>query len=74
MRLCAPCQAQSDGWLDYRATSPVKIASGASRDDTVAGVADARRARHESWANLIRDQQAAIRRICENQHQEVVSC
>jgi hypothetical protein len=49
----------------------VKISSGASRDDTTAGVADARRARYEEWRRLIQQQQAAIKRICERDHQAV---
>jgi hypothetical protein len=70
MSLCDACKAQSDAWLDYRITKPVKIASGAAYDDTLAGVADARKARFEEWRSTIRSQQAAIKRICEEQHQD----
>ena len=67
--LCDDCKRQHDAWLDYRLPSRLKIASGAAYDDTAKGVADARRGRFEQWRNLIRAQQAAIRRICEEQHQ-----
>ena len=63
--LCGPCQAASDAWLDYRLTPSIKIASGSSRDDTVAGVADARKARHQEWKDTINRQQAIIRAQCE---------
>lgn len=71
MTLCAPCKKKSDGWLDYRVSPSLKIASGASRDDTPAGVADARRARYDTWRNTIRTQQELIRRLCAEQHQAV---
>ena len=63
-RMCAACQAQHDAWLDYRLPPPVKIASGSSRDDTVAGVADARKARLQEWRDTINRQQALIRAQC----------
>lgn len=66
-----PCREASDKWLDYRVTPGVKIASGASRDDTPAGVADARRARYEAWRNTIQNQQDLIRKICADKHQAV---
>ncbi|CQD07356.1 hypothetical protein BN970_01387 [Mycolicibacterium conceptionense] len=69
MTLCDPCQAKSDAWLDYRLPRQPKIASGASRDDTLAGVTDARTSRFEQWRKTIRDQQTAIKKICEEQHQ-----
>lgn len=68
MTLCNSCRAKSDAWLDYRVPTTLKIASGSSRDDTPAGVVDARRARYESWQNTIRQQQALIRRICSESH------
>lgn len=66
--LCPSCRADRDAWLRYRPTYPIKIASGASRDDTVAGVLDNRRARAESTYQLIRDQIALIHRICAAKH------
>lgn len=69
MTLCSPCQLASDAWLDYRVNPPLKIASGSSRDDTAAGVADGLRARYEEWRNTIRNQQALIQKLCTEQHQ-----
>lgn len=63
-RMCATCQAQHDAWLDYRLPAGVKIASGASRDETVAGVADARAARLQEWRDTINRQQTMIRTQC----------
>jgi len=69
MSLCDECQAKSQSWLDYRVAPRLKIASGASRDDTAAGVADARRGRFDQWRTTVRDQQALIKSICEERHQ-----
>lgn len=69
MALCDLCRTKHDAWLDYRVSPTVKIASGAFRDDTLPGVKDARTARYEQWRKTIRDQQALIARICEEQHQ-----
>ena len=63
-RMCATCQARHDDWLDYRLPTRVKIASGASRDDTVAGVAEARKVRFQEWRDTINRQQALIRSQC----------
>lgn len=63
-KMCAECRAKHDAWLDYRLSPTVKIASGASRDDTVAGLADRRRARFQEWKGTINRQQALIRAQC----------
>ncbi|WP_179475353.1 hypothetical protein [Mycolicibacterium vinylchloridicum] len=68
MTLCDECQAKSDKWLDYRVPRQLKISSGAAYDDTAAGVADARKARYGQWRTTIREQQQAIRRICQERH------
>lgn len=68
MSLCTPCQAKHDAWLDYRLPRTVKIASRASRDDTLEGVNDAQTARFQLWRDTIRDQQAAIKKLCEETH------
>lgn len=65
MSLCGPCREASDAWLDYKITPALKIASGAARDDTAAGLADRRRARYEEWKATITRQQALIRAQCE---------
>ncbi|MFV8242194.1 hypothetical protein [Mycolicibacterium peregrinum] len=69
MTLCDLCRPKHDAWLDYRLPRQPKIASGASRDDTLAGVKDAWTGRFEQWRKTIRDQQALIARLCEEQHQ-----
>ena len=63
-KMCAECRAKHDAWLDYRLPPRVNIASGSSRDDTVAGVADARKARFQEWRDTINRQQELIRAQC----------
>ena len=67
-RMCAACQARHDAWLDYRLPAGVKIASGSTRDDTVAGVADTRAARFQEWRDTINRQQKMIRDQCIGRH------
>lgn len=66
--LCPSCRADRDAWLRYRPVYPIKIASGASYDDSVAGVMANRQARADATYQLIRDQIALIERICATQH------
>ncbi|MUM06200.1 hypothetical protein FZI93_15120 [Mycobacterium sp. CBMA361] len=69
MTLCDACKQKSEAWLDYRLPRSVKIASGASRDDTTAGVSDAQRGRFDKWRKTISEQHDLIQRICEKNHQ-----
>lgn len=70
MPMCDDCHAEWSKWLDYRLPTSFKIASGASRDDTPAGIKDARRARYEEWRKTIQTQQDLIRNHCLAEHQE----
>jgi hypothetical protein len=71
--LCAACSAESVAWLD---TSPATLlprlgiayGSGAAYDNTLAGVVERRRMRHEEWAALVRRQRALIVAGCAAGH------
>lgn len=66
-RVCAGCRAAQTAWYDSRPSQVIPrfaIAAGATYDDTAAGVADSRRARHQQWAALVREQVAGIAAAC----------
>lgn len=66
--LCPPCRAAARAWEDYREPSTLKIAAGASRDDTSAGARDNRAARVTERRALIEQQLRLLRGICERKH------
>ncbi|AXN53491.1 hypothetical protein HOT82_gp077 [Gordonia phage Ronaldo] len=67
--LCEECREARSGWLNYHPTYPIKIASGASYDDSVKGVVANRNSRAKETYDLIRRQCSLIERICFLKHQ-----
>lgn len=66
--ICRPCHAKLSSWFGYRIVPGLRINSGATRDDTLAGLKDRQCARFEAWRDTIRDNQQLIEKICALKH------
>ena len=68
--LCSECRCEADRWLDTSPAMlrPIRIAAGASYDDTAGGVSDNRRNRHNDWARLVNFQTGLIVDSCGRTH------
>jgi hypothetical protein len=66
--ICPPCHEAWRSWFNYRIVPGLRINSGATRDDTLAGIKDRQRARFEEWRDTIRSNQELIEKICARRH------
>lgn len=67
MTLCTPCAEESARWLDYRPRPSIQLITPGRT--SVRDVLQAQTFRANDARDLIRSQQALIRRICERKHQ-----
>ena len=66
MKLCQPCRAEADAWLEYRPhVLGLTIHEKATRDTTKQGVRDRNAAKLSEWRETVRFQRALIAKACE---------
>lgn len=61
--VCLACTRAQAAWYDYR-PSPAGVSGSTAYDVSLAGIADARRARYNRWRYTVRTQQALIAAAC----------